>query len=127
MLSGRWKCASRASAIVSCVDPSSAAQNLLDKVDAMIIGGGMAFTFLKVLSGMDIGGSLYDEAGAELVEQIVAKAKKRGVTIHLPIDFATADRFDRDAQVGRATVEVRPLFESGKLPRHPETAQAAGH
>ena len=72
----------------------------------MIIGGGMAFTFLKILSGMDIGGSLYDQAGAELVEQIVAKAKERGVTIHLPVDFVTADRFDKDAKVGRATVEV---------------------
>ena len=72
----------------------------------MIIGGGMAFTFLKVLSGMDIGGSLYDETGAELVERIVAKAKDRAVTIHLPVDFVTADRFDKDAKVGRATVEV---------------------
>ena len=85
----------------------------------------MAFTFLKVLSGMDIGGSLYDEAGAELVEQIVAKAGKNGVTIHLPTDFTTADRFDRDAQVGRATVEVSPLSECAKMPQHPDTAQAA--
>eukprot|EP01050_Picozoa_sp_SAG11_P016710 SAG11_NODE_2314_length_3534_cov_2.787773_2_plen_209_part_00 len=81
-------------------------QNLLDKVDVMIIGGGMAFTFLKVLSDMNIGGSLYDQEGAELVSQIVAKAKARSVTIHLPVDFVTADRFDRDAKVGRATVQV---------------------
>lgn len=81
-------------------------QNLLDKVDAMIIGGGMAFTFLKVLSDMDIGGSLYDQEGAELVSQIVAKAKARSVAIHLPIDFVTADRFVTDAKVGRATVQV---------------------
>ena len=81
------------------------AQNLLGKVDAMIIGGGMAFTFIKVLFGMDIGASLFDQPGAALVPQIVAKAKERGVKITLPIDFVTADRFERGAQVGRATVE----------------------
>merc|ERR1712139_26917 len=60
--------------------------NMLDKVDKMIIGGGMAFTFLKT-DGMEIGSSLYDEEGAKLVPQIMEKAKNLGVEIILPVDF----------------------------------------
>jgi len=67
-------------------------ENLLDKVDEMIIGGGMAFTFNKVISGMNIGKSLYDEAGAALVPAIMEKAKAKGVKIHLPIDFLASER-----------------------------------
>jgi len=52
-------------------------ENLLDKVNEMIIGGGMAFTFLKVLNGMEIGGSLFDEDGAKIVQNLVDKAKKK--------------------------------------------------
>lgn len=70
--------------------------NLLDKVDEMIIGGGMAFTF-KSIDGMNIGSSLYDEEGAKLVPEILAKAKAKGVSIHLPTDFVSADKFDADA------------------------------
>merc|ERR1711920_214904 len=50
-------------------------KNLLDKVDIMIIGGGMAFTFLKVAQGVSIGSSLFDEEGAKIVEEILAAAK----------------------------------------------------
>merc|ERR1719316_329829 len=53
-------------------------QNLLDKVDMMIVGGGMAFTFLKVINGMSIGGSLFDEEGSKIVENIMEKAKAKG-------------------------------------------------
>merc|ERR1712060_336550 len=49
-------------------------KNMLDKVDRMIIGGGMAFTFLKVLKGMAIGSSLYDEEGAKIVPEIMELA-----------------------------------------------------
>lgn len=79
--------------------------NLLDKVDILIVGGGMAFTFKKVLDNMPIGDSLFDEAGAKNVEHLVAKAKKNGVEIVLPVDFVTADKFDKDAQTGVATQE----------------------
>jgi phosphoglycerate kinase len=79
-------------------------RNLLDKVDAMIIGGGMAYTFLKALQGMQIGGSLFDEEGATIVGELMEKAEKKGVKIHLPTDFVTADKFDKDAKVGSATV-----------------------
>ncbi|XP_041051744.1 phosphoglycerate kinase 1 isoform X2 [Carcharodon carcharias] len=78
--------------------------NLLDKVNEMIIGGGMAFTFLKVLNNMEIGNSLYDEEGSKIVHELMAKAKKNGVIITLPEDFVTADKFDEHANVGAATV-----------------------
>lgn len=77
--------------------------NLLDKVDMLIVGGGMSFTFKKVLDNMPIGDSLFDEAGAKNVENLVAKAKKNNVEIILPVDFVTADKFDKDAQVSSAT------------------------
>ena len=64
----------------------------------MIIGGGMAFTFNKVLNNCKIGKSLYDEEGAKIVNDIWKKAKERGVKIHLPTDFITADKFDEGAQ-----------------------------
>jgi len=87
-------------------------ENMLDKVDAMVIGGGMAFTFLKVLRKMEIGTSLFDEDGAKLVPGIMAKAAARGVTLHLPTDFVTADGFKEDAAVGAATVEAGVPGES---------------
>jgi len=80
-------------------------ENMLDKVDEMIIGGGMAFTFRKVMDGMSIGGSLYDEEGAKIVPKLIEKAKARGVKLHFPVDFVTADKFAEDAAVGSATVE----------------------
>nr|P41757.1 RecName: Full=Phosphoglycerate kinase [Candida maltosa]BAA02040.1 phosphoglycerate kinase [Candida maltosa] len=76
--------------------------NLLDKVDMLIVGGGMAFTFKKVLNNMPIGDSLFDEAGAKNVENLVAKAKKNNVELILPVDFVTADKFDKDAEVSTA-------------------------
>lgn len=80
-------------------------RNLLDKADEIIIGGGMAYTFRKVLDGMEIGNSLYDAAGAEIIPELMEKAKARGVQIHLPVDFVTADNFAPDANTGSATVE----------------------
>ncbi len=73
--------------------------NLLDKVNAMIIAGGMAFTFARVMHGAQIGNSIYDEAGAQLVPQLVEKAAARGVTLHFPVDYVTADKFAADANV----------------------------
>jgi len=80
-------------------------RNLVDKADDIIIGGGMAYTFLKVLNGMQIGNSLFDPAGAEIVAELVAKAKEKGVRIHLPVDFITGDKFGPDSKLGSATVE----------------------
>ena len=80
-------------------------RSLIDKADDIIIGGGMAYTFLKVLNGMKIGNSLFDPAGAEIVAELVAKAKEKGVRIHLPVDFITGDDFSPTANTGSATVE----------------------
>ncbi|KAG8144320.1 hypothetical protein E2320_012847 [Naja naja] len=78
--------------------------NMLDKVNEMIIGGGMAFTFLKVLNNMEIGNSLFDEEGSKIVKDLMAKAEKNGVRITLPVDFITADKFDENANTGEATL-----------------------
>merc|ERR1711985_154313 len=79
--------------------------NLLDKVDKMIIGGGMAFTFLKVNDGTAIGGSLYDEEGAKIVPDIMKKAKELGVEIILPVDFTISSEFGEGGTVKEATKE----------------------
>jgi phosphoglycerate kinase len=76
--------------------------NLLDKADEMIIGGGMAFTFSKVLNGTKIGKSLYDEAGAKIVKDIVDKAKSKNVKLHFPVDWIIADKFDKAAATKEA-------------------------
>lgn len=81
-------------------------ENLLDKVNSMIICGGMAFTFLKVMHGTKIGDSLFDQAGSELVPKLLEKAKQRGVSLYFPVDFVTADKYSPDANVGYATVEA---------------------
>jgi phosphoglycerate kinase len=78
-------------------------ENLIDKVDELIIGGGMAYTFKKELYGMKIGKSLYDPAGAKIVKSLIEKAEKKGVKIHLPVDFQTGDAFSNDANLGYAT------------------------
>merc|ERR1719191_418342 len=79
--------------------------NMLDKVDKMIIGGGMAYTFLKVNDGMAIGTSLYDEEGAKIVPEIMEKAKKLGVEIILPVDFVISSKFGEDGEIKDATKE----------------------
>jgi phosphoglycerate kinase len=71
--------------------------NLLEKANEIIIGGGMAFTFKKELEGMEIGNSLFDPEGAKIAKELFAKAKAKGVTITLPIDFVAADKFDPNA------------------------------
>ncbi|KAI1244747.1 phosphoglycerate kinase [Eutypa lata] len=77
--------------------------NLLDKVDALVICGGMAFTFKKTLEGVRIGNSLFDEAGSRTVGSLMEKAKKNGVKVTLPVDYVTADKFSKDANTGTAT------------------------
>lgn len=82
--------------------------NLLDKADDIIVGGGMAYTFLKIMNDMEIGDSLYDVEGAKIVPELLAKAKAKGVNIHLPVDFVTADQFSPTAKVGAATDRIEP-------------------
>ncbi|KAJ7389560.1 phosphoglycerate kinase [Desmophyllum pertusum] len=76
-------------------------ENLLEKVNEMIIGGGMAYTFTKVLSNMEIGKSLFDEEGSKIVHKLCEKAKQKGVILHLPVDFITASKFAEDAEASR--------------------------
>ncbi|KIY48129.1 phosphoglycerate kinase [Fistulina hepatica ATCC 64428] len=78
-------------------------ENMLDKVNVLIIGGGMAFTFKKTLQGVPIGDSLFDKAGSEKVAALVEKAKARNVQLVFPVDYVTADKFDKDAKTGYAT------------------------
>ncbi|MBQ0004982.1 MAG: phosphoglycerate kinase [Clostridiales bacterium] len=70
--------------------------NLLDKVDKIIVGGGMVYTFLKA-EGYSIGTSLFDEEGFKLIGQIKEKAAANGVEIILPVDVVAADAFANDA------------------------------
>jgi phosphoglycerate kinase len=73
--------------------------NLLDKVDEMIITGGMAYTFLKQAFGIQIGDSLFDTEGAAIVQKILDKAKEKNVKIHIAEDFVCGDAFKADAKV----------------------------
>ncbi len=71
--------------------------NLLDKANVLIIGGGMAFTFKKVVYGKSIGASLFDPEGAKIVQDLVNKAQAKGVKLVFPVDFVAADKFAPDA------------------------------
>jgi phosphoglycerate kinase len=76
--------------------------NLIEKADEIIIGGGMAYTFKKVLDGMEIGGSLFDAEGAKIVADLAAKAKARNVNLIFPVDYVCADSFSADAHTQAA-------------------------
>jgi len=78
-------------------------KNMLSKVDKIIIGGGMAYTFLKVIDSMEIGTSLYDEEGAKIVPEIMTIAKEKGVEIILPVDFVVSSKFGEDGEIKTAT------------------------
>ncbi len=71
-------------------------EKLLDKVNHLIIGGGMAYTFFKALGG-NIGKSLVEEDKLDLAKELIQKAKSKGVELHLPIDSVIADKFDAQA------------------------------
>ncbi len=71
--------------------------NLLDKVDALIIGGGMAYTFLKA-QGKTIGSSKLDKDGFDTVKAALDKAAKKNIPILLPVDHIVADKFDANAK-----------------------------
>ncbi len=71
-------------------------EKLLDRVNHLIIGGGMAYTFFKALGG-NIGNSLVEEEKLDLAKELIQKAKAKGVELHLPIDSIVADKFDANA------------------------------
>jgi len=71
-------------------------EKLLDRVNHLIIGGGMAYTFFKALGGQ-IGKSLCEEDKLDLAKELIQKAKAKGVELHLPIDSVAGDKFDPEA------------------------------
>ena len=88
-------------------DKIAVIEHLLDRVDTMLIGGGMAFTFLHAI-GRGIGKSLLDESMIPTVIGILERAKALGVTILLPVDVVVADRISVDAQVRVVDVDSIP-------------------
>lgn len=81
-------------------------ENILDKVDHMIIGGGMTFTFVKALGGK-IGDSICEDDKQELALEILRLAKEKGVQIHIPVDVIAANAFSKDADT--QIVDVREI------------------
>ena len=84
-------------------------KNLLAKADEIIIGGGMAYTFKKVIGGMAIGSSLFDPEGAKIVAELAELAKARGVKLIFPVDYVCADKFDANAA-------TRPADDASGIP-----------
>lgn len=81
-------------------------ENILDKVDHMIIGGGMTFTFIKALGGK-VGNSICEDDKLDLAIEILHKAKEKNVHIHIPVDVVAADAFSNDANT--QIVDVREI------------------
>ncbi|MBM7551348.1 phosphoglycerate kinase [Thalassobacillus pellis] len=81
--------------------------NLLDKVDNLIIGGGLAYTFLKA-KGYEIGKSLLEEDKIDLAKEFMQKAEKNGVNFLMPEDVIVADDFSREANTKEVTIDSIP-------------------
>ncbi len=86
--------------------------NLLNLVDTLIIGGGMAYTFMKA-KGMEIGKSLLDKDGIEVARSAMEKAAKQGVKLLLPLDFTVADAFSNDANTQVVKADAIPADWEG--------------
>lgn len=82
-------------------------ENLLEKVDHLIIGGGLSYTFIKA-QGYNIGNSLLEEDKIELAKSFIAKAQKKGVQLHMPIDAVVANAFSKDAETQIVDVDAIP-------------------
>jgi phosphoglycerate kinase len=99
-------------------------ENILDKVNHMIIGGGMTFTFVKALGGK-IGNSICEDDKLELALEILEKAKQKGVSIHMPVDVVAADAFDNLANTKIVDVNEIPDGWQG-LDAGPKTLENFG-
>lgn len=82
-------------------------ENILDKVNHLIIGGGMAYTFIKAQGGK-IGNSICEDDKLQLALDILAKAKSKGVEVHLPVDVVAADDFSNDAKTQEVDITNIP-------------------
>ena len=87
-------------------------ENILDKVDEMIIGGGMAYTFIKAQGG-NIGSSICEDDKMELALDILKTAKEKNVQIHLPVDVLAADAFSETANTKVVAIDAIPDGWSG--------------
>lgn len=95
--------------------------NLLDKVDNLIIGGGLSFTFVKA-QGYEIGKSLLEEDKIDLARSFIEKAKEKGVNLYMPIDAVVAKEFSPDAEAQIVDIDSIPEDTMG-LDIGPKTAE----
>jgi phosphoglycerate kinase len=96
-------------------------ENLITKVDTLLIGGGMAYTFLKA-KGLEIGKSILDADSLDLAKETMRKAQELGVAFELPVDVVVADRFAEDANTQTVPVEAIPADWMG-MDIGPKTAE----
>lgn len=88
-------------------DKINVIENFLDKVDSLLIGGGMAYTFLKA-QGLEIGKSLVEEDKLELAKELIQKAKNKKVNLILPLDVVVAKEFNNDSEFRTVNIEDIP-------------------
>ncbi len=96
-------------------------EHLLDRVDALLVGGGMAYTFFKAM-GLEIGDSLLEEDCLDTAEQLLTRVEKGGLNFQLPVDCVVADRFAATAQAQVVARDAIPLGWQG-MDIGPQTRQ----
>ncbi|MEW5845424.1 MAG: phosphoglycerate kinase [Bacteroidota bacterium] len=96
-------------------------ENLLERVDNLIIGGGMTYTFIKAQGG-EIGKSICEDDKLDLARELLAKAKAKGVNVYLPVDAVNADAFDANANTSISKIDQTPAGWMG-LDIGPETVK----
>jgi phosphoglycerate kinase len=99
-------------------------ENILDKVDHLVIGGGMTYTFIKARGG-EIGSSICENDKTGLALEILEEAREKGVQVHLPVDVIAADDFSQDANTKVVPVDKIPEGWQG-LDVGPETLKLFG-
>ena len=97
-------------------------ENLINKVDTLIIGGGMSYTFFKAM-GMEIGTSILDEPSLELAKELMVKAKEAGVDMILPVDVVCAKEFANDSETITCDIDAIPADMMG-LDMGPKSVEA---
>ena len=96
-------------------------EHLLDRVDVLLIGGGMAYTFFKAM-GLEIGDSLLEEDRLDTARQLLTRVEKGGLDLQLPVDCVVADRFAADAQAQEVARDAIPRGWQG-MDIGPQTRQ----